>query len=220
MTVAAVILSATADGALAETGGQPRVRRLVDIAWAGGALPVVVVSPDPHGAVAASLASTEAIHSTPAPVTAGPVGQMIRGCEVAAAEVHETTAALLWPARMTWVGAETVTSLIEAHGTDRTTVLRAAWRDEPGWPLLVPFDRLDALRSLSPELMPDDVASALTGAVASRAIELGDPGVVFDVSTARDELPAYEGPDLPAGGHVHEWGVEAPDLSEDLPVRR
>jgi hypothetical protein len=43
MTVAAVILSATAEGALADALGQRRVRRLVDIAWSGGALPVVVV---------------------------------------------------------------------------------------------------------------------------------------------------------------------------------
>ena len=39
MTVAAVILSATAEGSLADTLGQPRVRRLVDLAWSGGALP-------------------------------------------------------------------------------------------------------------------------------------------------------------------------------------
>ena len=30
---------------------------------------------------------------------------------------HDTDAVLLWPARMTWVGPETITSLIEAHGT-------------------------------------------------------------------------------------------------------
>ena len=42
MTVAAVILSATAEGALAETQGQARVRRLADLAWSGGALPIVV----------------------------------------------------------------------------------------------------------------------------------------------------------------------------------
>ena len=44
---------------------------------------------------------------------------MIRGCEAALAEVGDTTGFLLWPARMTWVGAETVTSLIEAHGVNR-----------------------------------------------------------------------------------------------------
>ena len=43
MTVAAVILSAPAEGALADTLGQPRVRRLADLAWSGGALPIVVV---------------------------------------------------------------------------------------------------------------------------------------------------------------------------------
>ena len=63
MTVAAVILCATAEGALADTLGQPRVRRLVDIAWSGGALPVVVVAPDPEGAVAASLVGSEAVYA-------------------------------------------------------------------------------------------------------------------------------------------------------------
>ena len=61
MTVAAVILSATAQGAVADTLGQPRVRRLVDIAWSGGALPVVVLSPDDDGAVAAALVGSEAV---------------------------------------------------------------------------------------------------------------------------------------------------------------
>ena len=67
MTVAAVILSATAEGALAETLGQPRVRRLVDIAWSGGALPVVVVAPDEDGAVAAALVGSEAVYGVPCP---------------------------------------------------------------------------------------------------------------------------------------------------------
>ena len=66
MTVAAVILSATADGALADTLGQPRVRRLADLAWSGGALPIVVLAPDPDGAVAAALAGSEAVYGTPA----------------------------------------------------------------------------------------------------------------------------------------------------------
>ncbi|HET9756959.1 MAG TPA: hypothetical protein VFP66_10690, partial [Candidatus Limnocylindrales bacterium] len=118
MTVAAVILSATAEGAVADTLGQPRVRRLVDIAWSGGALPVVVVAPDPDGAVARSLTGSEATYGSPAPAEAGPAGQMLRGAELALAEVVDTSAVVVWPASMTWVGPETITSLIEAHGTD------------------------------------------------------------------------------------------------------
>src|ERR1700741_4385275 len=97
MTVAAVILSATEAGALEPTEGQPRVRRLVDIAWSGGALPVVVISPDPDGGVARTPADSEAVHGQPAPDEAGPVGQMLRGAEVAQDEVSGTTAVLLWP---------------------------------------------------------------------------------------------------------------------------
>ena len=83
MTVAAVILSATADGAVADTLGQPRVRRLADLAWSGGALPIVVLAPDPDGVVAAALAGSEAVYGSPAPPESGPVGQMVRGTELA-----------------------------------------------------------------------------------------------------------------------------------------
>jgi hypothetical protein len=214
MTVAAVILSATADGALADTLGQPRVRRLADLAWAGGALPVVVLAPDPDGAVARSIGETEASWHAPAPTETGSVGQMIRGCEVAVAEIRDTTAALLWPARMIWVGAETITSLIEAHGTDVGSVLRPSWADEAGWPVLVPLVHLEELRMLPPTLDPVEAVDALTGSVPSRVVELGDPGVVFDAGTPEDELPPYEGPSVPAGGHVHEWGDDVDGIAD------
>ena len=217
MTVAAVILSATAEGALADTLGQARVRRLVDIAWAGGAMPIIVVAPDHDGSVAAALATTEAIYGTPAPHEAGPVGQMVRGMELAQAEVRETTAALIWPARMVWVGAETVTSLIEAHGPDPSTVLLPAWEGEPGWPVLVPLAHLDALRAIAPNAMPLDVIHQLVEAVPPRVIEMGDPGVIHDADTPVAELPRYDGPPEPPAGHTHEWGADVvaeADLTE------
>jgi CTP:molybdopterin cytidylyltransferase MocA len=208
MTVAACILSASAEGALADTLGQPRVRRLADIAWSGGAFPIVVVSADPDDAVAAALAGSEAIHGSPAPPEAGPAGQMVRAAELAAAEVHDTTAFLIWPARMTWVGPETITSLIEAHGSDPGALLQPAWRGDPGWPVLLPAVSLDALRAVAPDLMPPDVVVALTSAVASRIVEVGDPGVVLDADTPFADLPAYEGPPDPPSGHAHEWGAD------------
>jgi CTP:molybdopterin cytidylyltransferase MocA len=208
MTVAAVILSATADGAVADTLGQPRVRRLADLAWAGGALPIVVLAPDPDGIVAAALAGSEAGHAGAAPPDAGPVGQMVRGCEVALTEVGDTTGFLIWPARMTWIGAETVTSLIEAHGVQRGTVLRPAWQGEPGWPVLVPVVHLDTLRAIAPDRMPPEIIDDLTAALPSRVLDLGDPGVVHDVDTPPEDLPAYEGPSDPPAGHTHEWGSD------------
>jgi CTP:molybdopterin cytidylyltransferase MocA len=205
MTVAAVILSATADGALADTLGQPRVRRLVDIAWSGGALPVVVVSPDDGGAVAAALVGSEAVYGAPAPPESGPAGQMVRGAELALDEVHETSAVLIWPARMTWVGPETVTSLIEAHGLSPGDILRPAWDGAPGWPVLVPSLALDALRGVAADRMPPDVVEDLALAVASRLVEVGDPGVVHDADTPFADLPPYDGPPDPPAGHTHEW---------------
>ncbi len=208
MTVAAVILSATAEGALADTLGQPRVRRLADLAWSGGALPIVVVSPDADGGLAAALAGSEAVCGSPAPPEAGPAGQMVRGVELAMAEVRDTTAVLLWPARMTWVGPETITSLIEAHGVDPGTLLRPAWRGDPGWPVLVPTAHLAALRAVAPDRMPPDVIEDLAATVAHRTVEMGDPGVVHDVETAPADLPTYEGPPDPPAGHTHEWGAD------------
>jgi CTP:molybdopterin cytidylyltransferase MocA len=219
VTVAAVILSATTEGALADTLGQPRVRRLVDIAWSGGALPVVVLAPDPEGDVARSLAGSEAKYGSPAPLESGPAGQMLRGAELARDEVRGTTAVLLWPARMTWVGPETITSLIEAHGTDRGTMLRPGWQGEAGWPVLLPTAALDHLRAVRPEKMPPEVIEEVATYVATRLVDVGDPGVHYDADTPVGELPPYEGPADPPGGHTHEWGddVARRGVDEDVP---
>ena len=208
MTVAAIILSASAEASLADTLGQPRVRRLADLAWSGGALPIVVVSPEADGAVAAALAGSEAVHRSPARLEAGPAGQMVRGAELAVAQVGGTSAFLIWPARMTWVGPETITSLIEAHGTDPDTLLRPAWQGDPGWPILLPAAHLDALRAVAPDRMPPDVVAELIAAVPTRVVEVGDPGVVIGVDVAFEDLPRYEGPPDPPSGHAHEWGAD------------
>jgi CTP:molybdopterin cytidylyltransferase MocA len=133
---------------------------------------------------------------------------MVRGAELAMVAVRETTACLLWPARMTWVGPETITSLIEAHGAYPAAVLRPAWKGEAGWPVLVPYAYLDALRGIGHDRMPPDVIEELVAAVPSRTLEVGDPGVIHDVSTALADLPAYEGPPEPLAEHTHEWGAD------------
>ncbi|HEX5827200.1 MAG TPA: NTP transferase domain-containing protein [Candidatus Limnocylindrales bacterium] len=219
MTVAAVILAATPASALADADGTPGVRRLADVAWAGGATPVVVCAADPDGAVAAALANAEVTLVDPADVAAGPVGQISNGVRAAVSLVSDTDAALVWPARMTWVDAETVTTLIAAHGEDRGSVVRPAWNGEPGWPVLLPVARLEAFASLAPDRMPPELLADLeaTG-VPVRLVETGDPGVTHDVSTARGDLPAYDGPPEPADAHAHEWGAAVADDPDDAPV--
>jgi CTP:molybdopterin cytidylyltransferase MocA len=218
MTVAAVILAARPAGALREVEGVPNARRLVDTAWAGGAMPIVVVSADPDGAVARVLAGSTALLADPAAEEEGPVGQICRGIDLARAEVAGTAAALVWPARMGWVDAETVTSLIEAHGADPTAVLRPAFRSETGWPVLVPVLHLEALRALDAGLMPGPLVEALTASVGGRFVDLGDPGTVHDLETPRGDLPPFEAPPEPASALHHEWGSPAaagPDESPD-----
>ncbi|HET9436380.1 MAG TPA: NTP transferase domain-containing protein [Candidatus Limnocylindrales bacterium] len=220
MTVAAVVLAASVDSALADAAGVARVRRIVDSAWAGGAMPIVVVAPDPDGAVAAALAGAPVTLAAPAPEDGGPVAQITRGVDVAIAEVNGTDAALIWPARLCWAGPETATSLIEAHGVDGEALLRPTYRDEAGWPALLPVAALAAFRTLSPTSMPDELLAELVerGEVALRTLDLGDPGSVIDGTTPRDELPSYDGPAEPAAAHTHEWGSAAAATPDDAPL--
>ena len=219
MTVAAVILAATPDSALADADGTPGARRLADVAWAGGATPVVVCAHDPESTVAAALANAEVTLVDPVPAERGPVGQIVNGVEAAVRLVAETDAALVWPARMAWVDAETVTALIAAHGEDRAALLRPAYGGEPGWPVLLPLPHLDALRTLSTTRMPGElIDDLLAGGIPARIVETGDPGVVFDVSTALSALPPFDGPPEPADAHAHEWGAATADEPDDAPV--
>ncbi len=215
MTVAAVVLAARAETAVADADGLPAVRRIAEAAWSGGAIPVVVVSFDPGGTVAAALVGTEASLVEPAPVGGGPVGQICEGIDAALRLVGETDAALIWPAAMTWPDPETITSLIEGHGADPSTILRPGYEAEAGWPVLLPVACLERLRGLARDRMPDElIADLATAGWPVRSLDLGDPGTVRDRSVARRELPPYLGPRQPASGHVHEWGESEADALE------
>jgi CTP:molybdopterin cytidylyltransferase MocA len=219
MTVAAVILAASEASALTLLEGLPRVRRLADVAWAGGALPIIVVAGDPEEKIAKALAGAPVTLAEPASQESGPVGQIVRGIDLAVAEIDDTDAALIWPARMVWVGPETVTSLIEAHGLYPGEMLRPSWDEKPGWPALLPIGFLEALRALPADRMPDDLLTDLeAGGVLTRMLDLGDPGTTFDARTPRVELPAYVGPTAPPPGQSHEWGAAAADTPEDAPL--
>ncbi|HET9680688.1 MAG TPA: NTP transferase domain-containing protein, partial [Candidatus Limnocylindrales bacterium] len=219
VTVAVVILAATPESALADADGVPTVRRLADVAWSGGATPIVVVSFDPEGAVARALAGTPVTLAEPAPPAEGPVGQIRRGMQVSADTIRETSAALVWPARLVWVGAETVTSLIEAHGLAGEAMLRPVYGGQPGWPVLIPMSALDRLAGIGRDRMPDQVVEELAaGGVPLRDVELGDPGTVYDRETPSAELPPYQGPPEPPMAHAHEWGAALADEPEDVPL--
>lgn len=214
-----MILAASVESALADVEGQAAVRRLTDAAWSGGALPIVVVAPDPDKAVAGALAGAAVTLAEPAPLEKGPAAQIARGVDVAMATVRDVDAALIWPARMVWVGPETVTSLIEAHGVDRSTILRPAFDGTAGWPVLIPIEAVAGLAGLAPDRMPGSIVDDLVAAGTSlRLIELGDPGATHDSSVVRADLPAYEGPPEPPAAHTHEWGAAPADEPDESPL--
>jgi CTP:molybdopterin cytidylyltransferase MocA len=219
VTVAAIVLAASSESALADADGMPAVRRIADAAWSGGATPIIVVSFDPDGAVAAALAGAPVTLAEPAPAEHGPAGQMARGIEVALGEVRETTGALIWPARMTWVGPETVTSLLEAHGIAADVMQTPSFEGTGGWPVLLPVTALDRLRAVPPARMPNEAMDDLADAgVPFGVMDLGDPGVSIDRTTPRADLPPYIGPTDPPAGHVHEWGAQAADAADEGPL--
>ena len=219
MTVAAIILANSPESALADADGMPSVRRIADVAWSGGATPIVVVAHDPNGAVAAALAGSPVTLAEPAPIEHGPAGQMVRGIEVALEIVQETSGAFIWPSRMAWVGPETVTSMIEAHGPSAGALLTPTYENEPGWPVLLPLEALPALRGVAPDRMPPAIPPDLVASgVKQRLLALGDPGTTHDRDTPRADLPPYAGPSEPAGGHVHEWGAVMADEPDDGPL--
>jgi CTP:molybdopterin cytidylyltransferase MocA len=220
VTVAAVILAASPESALADADGVPRVRRIVDSAWSGGALPVVVVSFDPKGAIAAALAGAAVTLAEPVPKPDGvPVAQIRRGIQVARDTVREVDAALVWPARMGWVSPETVTSMIEAHGVDTTSLLRPSYDGEDGWPVLIPTVHAAKLDGVAPDRFPDDiVADVIAAGAPSRSLALGDPGTTHDGSTPLAQLPPYSGPIEPVAPHTHEWGAALADSPEESPL--
>ena len=225
VTVAAVVLAAPSESPLADADGVPRVRRIADAAWAGGAIPIVVVAADPDGAISAALAGAQAglagghaVLARPGPEETGPAGQLGRGIAAALSLVRGTDAVLVWPAGFPWVGPETVTSLLEAHGVTPGALLRPTYRTVAGWPALVPLARLELLRSLGAERTADEVVGALIAAdTPYRTLDLGDPGTVIGGDTARRALPAYDGPPEPTAGHVHEWGAAVADRPDEPP---
>lgn len=196
MTVAAVIVVSDLEAALTDLEGVPALRRVLQAAWAGGALPTVVVAADPDHRLA-DLLTGEDVRSIPPP-SETPLARFAEGFEAALSSVSATTGALLWPLEHAWVDPETVTSLLEAHGDSREDIVRPAYEHRPGYPVVFPT----SVRSRLPELAGlsvDQGIDALLGSdVGVRQVELGDPGIVFDLATPRGALPEYQGPPRPA----------------------
>jgi CTP:molybdopterin cytidylyltransferase MocA len=198
VTVAAIVLVPDVEAALSDADGVPAIRRLCQSAWAGGALPIVVVVPPESSPLAPAI--------TDLPVV---IADAVTGVAPGVA-----SAAMMWPFRHAWVDPETVTSLIEAHGAAPDQILRPAFRGQPGFPILVPAvleSRLAALPSLHAE---EAVASLVADGVPLRVVELGDPGITHDIATPRSGLPGYQGPPEPAAGPPPEWNADLASQAE------
>jgi CTP:molybdopterin cytidylyltransferase MocA len=208
VTVAAVVLAGSVEEALADAAGRPAARRIAELAWAGGATPIVVVAPDAEGRVAAALAGSEADLAAGVPPAAPRIGD---GVGQALSSVGATAAILIWPASHPWVGAETITSLIEAHGRTPEAIMRPTWAGAPGWPVLLPLDALGAIDAVDAPTLMAGLASVGRAVVD---LDLGDPGVALGIDTPIEALPAYRGPAGPLAPPP-DWGAAVSDLTDE-----
>ena len=106
---------------------------------------------------------------------------------------------------------------MEAHGADPDAIVRATYGGQPGFPLLLPVALIDRLATLSGLHAEEAVRSLAAAGVDVRHVELGDPGIVLDISTARGDLPLYQGPPEPAGGPPPEWNSALAAQASDPP---
>jgi CTP:molybdopterin cytidylyltransferase MocA len=205
MTVAAVIIVPEMAAGLATADGEPALRRVAQAAWSGGAIPIVTVTPEPPEQLAGTVPDVAVTFARPGPHEPRGIAWFVRGLRTALETVSDTTAALLWPVPRAWVDPETVTSLVEAHGAYPGAIIRPAYAGQPGLPILIPVALLERLDSLSGKHGVEAVEALAAEGVPLRLVELGDPGISHDISTARSALPAYQGPPQPASGNSPEW---------------
>jgi CTP:molybdopterin cytidylyltransferase MocA len=208
VTVAAIVLAPDAVAALSDADGEPAVRRVVHAAWAGGALPIMIVAEDTDGKLAEAVAGLPAMVTRPGADETPGIAWFVHGQRAATAAVAETTAGLLWPFRYVWVDPETVTSLVEAHGATPGQIVRPVLSGQPGFPILVPVAFANHLAARITLHGGESVAAVVAEGVPLRELELGDPGIVHDISTPRSGLPGYQGPPQPAAGAPPEWNAE------------
>lgn len=207
MTVAAIILAPDTPAALADADGEPAMRRVIQAAWSGGALPIVVVAEDPDGKLAEGMAGLPATLTQPSSDEPRGIAWFVHGLRAAGLAVSESTAGLLWPLRYVWVDPETVTSLVEAHGAELAEIVRPSWLGEAGFPILTPIGLANDLATLVPAHGGEAVESLIAGGAAHRVLELGDPGIVHDISTQRSALPDYQGPAQPSAADLSTAGA-------------
>ena len=187
---------------LADAGGRPACRRIADVAWSGGAIPIVVAPTGDRDTVAAALAGSPATLAPAGPVTVG------RAFRSARREVRATSAVLVWPDDHAWVGPETVTSMIELHGIHPSAIVVPTWDGLQGHPILVPGTLVERADAAGARTTGELLAMLVAGGAERRTIEVGDPGVRHPLPAARESLPGYRGPAGPAAVPP-DWGAAA-----------
>jgi CTP:molybdopterin cytidylyltransferase MocA len=208
MTVAAIVLVPDTAAALSDADGEPAIRRVAHAAWSGGAIPIVFVSEEVAGPLADAVVDLPVTIARPAAGEPPGIAWFVCGQRAALAAVAETTAGLLWPFRHAWIDPETVTSLVEAHGATPDIVVRPAYAGQAGFPILLPIGLTERLAAQAGLDGAEAVAAVIAQGVPVRLFELGDPGIVYDLGSARSSMPGYQGPPGPAAGPPPEWNAD------------
>lgn len=169
---------------LADIAGEPLLQHTLRAVLDGGVSRVVlVVASADHGLSAVPLFQDERVSIA---INPEPARGMFSSIQTGLAQVAPGQAALVLPADMPFVRAQTVAAVVAAYARDGLAVV-AAMGGRRGHPLIVPG-------SVWPLLLKQDSGTTLKAALSDLHVSLqdvpvDDPGVLRDVDV-RDDLLA------------------------------
>lgn len=165
---------------LADIGGEPLLQHTLRALLDGGVSRLVLVVAPGHG-----LGTVPLLHDSRVCLSVNPDPErgMFSSILEGLARVDRRHAAMVLPADMPFVRAETVAAVIAAYASAGSALV-AAYRGKRGHPLVVPPD-VWAQAIAQPVDMTLKAALAQAGVVLSET-PVDDPGVVRDVDEKRD----------------------------------
>ena len=192
--IPAIVLAAGASSrmgepkALLQSGGRTFVRRILDtLRDAGVRDAIVVVRPDAENVIREiSLAEVgrAIVNRDPG---RGQLSSLVTALD--AIDDPRVVAALVTLVDVPLVSAATVEALLARAAQSRAPILRAAFRNAHGHPVIFKKDVFDALRRADPAVG----AKAVLRAYAVEDVEVDDPGVIRDVDTPDDYRRLLDG---------------------------
>jgi molybdenum cofactor cytidylyltransferase len=168
-------------------GGEPLIGRVISALRAGGADPVIVVTPPADAPGATSLIDEATLRGALVVVPDAPTADMRASIELGLNRLDTSpipAAVVLAPGDSPGLTANLVAQVIARGRLDPTAIIVPTRDGRHGHPLLIPWFLADAIRRLPPG---QGVKALLSSSVARvAAFDTDDPGAFADLDTPED----------------------------------